>query len=203
MSIITDALKKAERQKKYSENGSDEYINKIAGPPRDGIYRKELNSALLVDSGDGSRKGAPKILVSSTVLLTLAIVGLFLVNLFVFGPAEMGTVAPTVAPIESNYEKPPLEAEAYTDMKSEIALIERKDSMAKAEPQKTGILRKAGESDFVLNGIAFDEDDRWALINNEIVRVGEFAKGAKVVSIAPKEVTLVTSEGKKLVLAAE
>ena len=45
-------------------------------------------------------------------------------------------------------------------------------------------------ANFKLNGIVWDTDDSWAIINNRIVRTGDTLNGAQVVLIEPKKVVL-------------
>ncbi len=73
-----------------------------------------------------------------------------------------------------------LEAEAYRDMRSEIELLESERVAA----------RKELLSSFRLNGIVWDSNDSWAIINNRIVRPGDVLEGVTIVSIKPQKVVL-------------
>ena len=195
MSIIQDALKKAEKGRSDSVPNPSEYISKIAGPLREGVYKKGLGSESLTQRYNSHRREPSRTLVSSTVLLTLAIIGLLVVNLFIFKPEDVST------DISLTQETVPLEAEAYTDLKAEIALVEGSKGLSEVSGRQDAS-SGVPQISFVLNGIISDENENWALINNEIVRVGEITNGAKVISIAPEEVVIMTADGQRRILTA-
>lgn len=196
MSIITEALKKAEKEKDKKIT-SKEYIDKIFGPERKGTYEKEKFEEEKTQLQQ-VRQG--KTLIVSGSLLVLAIIFLTVANLFLFPSADVETVIP---PKPFDYAGEPLEAEAYTDMSREIVLIEDKsgfNGIAKVFKRKS--TRQQLLSNFTLNGIVYDTDDSWAIINNRMVRTGDALDGAKIISIEPQKVVL-NFEGEKFDLVVK
>jgi hypothetical protein len=51
-------------------------------------------------------------------------------------------------------------------------------------------IKKLGNSDFSLNGIFFSEDDTYALVNNQVVKIGDSVNGATVKDITVNTVVL-------------
>lgn len=200
MSIIADALKKAQERKKTIT--SRENLNKFLGPERKAAYKREefkvekpqLQPKVLPSEAKNmeflkARYVKSKALIISGVLLLVAIIFLAIANIFLIPSPD---VKVSRSGRTSDVTDVPLEAEAYTDVKSEIALIEDKaglmDKMASVF--KTGSAQEEFLSNFTLNGIVYDTEDSWAIINNKVVRVGERLDGAKVISIAPQKVVL-------------
>ncbi len=179
MSIITEALKRAEREKDKAVT-SKEYMNKILGPERKETYQREE----LKDGKTRESKSAESIryvkrkkaLVVSGGLLVLTIMFLAISNVFLLPSLDLKTAEREKGPV---YTEEPLVAEAYTDMSPEIALIK----------SKTGFIDKFLPN-FTLNGIVWDIDGSWAIINDKIVRAGDALDGAKVISIEPQKVVL-------------
>ena len=184
MSIITEALKKAERQKDKTIT-SEEYIDKILGPERRGTYENE-NAKPPAEINPARRSGT---LAVAGGLLLLAIIFLTVSNLYLLPSLDVETATPGKAP---DYIEDSLKAEAYSDMGSEIALIENNPGfMGKMKKALRGDpVREQVLANFKLNGIVWDADNSWAIINNRIVRTGDTLNGAKVVSIEPKKVVL-------------
>ena len=170
MSIIAEALKKVEEQKEGT-SVSKEYMHKILGPERKATYKREGLQEEAVSSTQNSR-----IWVSLAILILLAIIFLTVSNIFLVPSTDVKTKGRQEI---SGYEETH-EAEAYTDMNAEIALIENKRAS----------LQERFLSNFTLNGIVWDLDNSWAVINNEVVKTGDMLNGAKVVSIKPQKVTL-------------
>lgn len=200
MSIIADALKKAQERKKTIT--SRENLNKVLDPERKATYKRE---EFKVEKPQLQPKVSPskaknmeflktryvksKVLIISGILLLVAIIFLTIANIFLIPSPGVKVLR---SGRTSDVTDVPLEAEAYTDVKSEIALIEDKaglmDKMASVF--KTGSVQEEFLSNFTLNGIVYDTEDSWAIINNKVVRVGERLAGAKVISIAPQKVVL-------------
>ena len=199
MSIIAEALKKAKKERDGKTMTSEEYLHKILGPERKEIYIKEESKDSKpiappsktegIESPDARNMIRSKALITSGILLLLAIMFLTVTNIFLIPLPEVKVATSKTPEGTSDLTEVPLEAEAYTDVKSEIALIEEKaglmDRMARAFRGDSGSLSK-----FELNGIVYDVDDSWAIINNKVVRVGDMLDGAKVISIAPQKVVL-------------
>lgn len=87
-----------------------------------------------------------------------------------------------------------IEAEAYTTaMQSDINSIEQRAAIL----DNTGAVLKGRSvtdefiSNFTLNGIIYDTDNSWAIINNKMVKTGDVLSGAQIVSILPQKVILV------------
>jgi len=202
MSIITEALKKAEKEKDKLRD-TREYLNKILGPEREGTYRRdELNmdkSQLETKVSHSENKdmalfgkmpyrGSKTILITSGTLLLLTIIFLTVVNVFLISP---DVKAPTHIGT-SDFRDVAVKAEGYTDVKPEIALIENKSTFLDkmTDVFKSDSVRAKFMAKFTLNGVICSEDDSWAIINNDVVRVGDTLGGAKVISIVPQKVTL-------------
>ena len=179
MSIITEALKRAEREKDKAVT-SKEYMDKILGPERKETYQRgELKDKKTreSESRDSIRYvKRNKALVISGGLLVLTIIFLAISNLFLLPSPDLKMAEREKAPV---YTEEPLVAEAYTDMSAEVALVE----------SKTGFIDKLLPN-FTLNGIVWDIDGSWAIINNKIVKAGDALDGAKVISIEPQKVVL-------------
>lgn len=191
MSIITEALKKAEKERN-KQMSSKECLDKILGPERKTTYKREESRA---DKPQFESKFLPpkivrkfldasyiksKAFITSCVLLLGAIIFLTIANIF-FIPTQR------VGPIKtSDFKERPFEAEAYTDVKSDIALIRNK----MAGVFKNVSVRDEFLSNFTLNGVVHDAVDSWAIINNKVLRVGDTIENAKVISITPQKVVL-------------
>ena len=179
MSIIAEALKRAEREKDKAIT-SKEYMNKILGPERKETYQRgELKDEKTRESESAKSiryVKKRKALVVSGGLLVLTIMFLAISNLFLLPSLDVKTAGREKLPL---YTAEPLVAEAYTDMSPEVALIE----------SKAGFIDKPLPN-FTLNGIVWDIDGSWAIINNEIVKAGDALDGAKVISIEPQKVVL-------------
>lgn len=202
MSIITEALKKAEKEKDKLIDAR-EYLNKILGPEREGTYRRD---ELKMDKsqfqtkvshsenedmalfGKMPHRGSKTILITSGILLLLTIIFLTVVNVFLISP---DVKAPTHIGT-SDFRGVAVKAEGYTDVKPEIALIENKSTFLDkmTDVFKSDSVRAKFMAKFTLNGVICSEDDSWAIINNDVVRVGDTLGGAKVISIVPQKVTL-------------
>jgi hypothetical protein len=202
MSIIAEALRKAAREKEKTIT-SKEYLDRILGPERKESYkRKERKS----DKSQLQPKAFPtgakktgffkehyaknKTLIASGILLLITIIFLTVINIFLVPSGNLEQAGSKEIPTTA--EEQPV-AEAYTDVSPELVLIENVsprliDKMTSVF--KSGSIMEEFTSNFTLNGIVYDTDEHWAIINNHIVRVGETLDGATVVSIAPHKVTL-------------
>lgn len=207
MSIIAEALKKAGKERDKSIT-SKEHLSKIFGPERKATYkRKEFKAdkpqlqpeASLSDTKDmGPLKVhyvKSKTLIATGVLLLLAIIFLTVTNIFFIPSPDMKVAASRRA---FDFTAVPIEAETYTDLKSEVALIEHKIGLM----DKMALLQDEFSSHFMLNGIVYDVDDSWAIINNEVVRAGDTLGGAEIISIAPQKVSFLF-KGEKFDLAVK
>lgn len=203
MSIITEALKKAEKERGKSIT-SKEYLNKILGPERKATYKREKkpgepqaqtktsSSETRNIGSSNARYVRSKTLVTMGILLLLAIISLTAANVFMISTPEIEVAA------SGGTKEAPAEAETYTDMKSELSVIENDPTfMSKMTKVFRGdVLQNEFLSNFILNGIIYDDEKSWAIVNDEVVRVGDMLDGAKVISIAPKRVTLLFKEEK-------
>ena len=124
----------------------------------------------------------------------LAIAFLTITNIFL--PPSINIEEATPVGTSADSIEVPVEAEAYTDLKSETALIEDRESLIDKMAKALKIESTQDEflTSFILNGIVYDADDSWAIINNKIVRVGDKLDGATVISIAPQKVVLLFKE---------
>ncbi|MDD5681557.1 MAG: general secretion pathway protein GspB [Candidatus Omnitrophica bacterium] len=198
MSIITEALKKAEKERDKVIN-SKEYLNKILGPKIDmSSYKKEVpdKQPLTFTAYENVKHASSmdwrpsRTLVVSSALIIGTIIFLSAMNVFVITSTDVKTATSegTVRPA-GNF----IEAETYTTaMQPDINLIERKptilDKMSRA--LKGGAITDEFMSNFTLNGIMYDTDNSWAIINNRMVRTGDVLDGAKIISISPQKVIL-------------
>jgi hypothetical protein len=191
MSIISDALKKAEKEK-VKEISSKEYLNKILGPQRKTTYKKqEFRAGRPSESLPKSWPSEPKdtestasgisgrTWVVSSILIVLTIAILTSANIFLIPSEDVGVAPESIAQIAPQIAKVPLEAEAYTDVKAELPEI----------PDRV-LIQVEFLDKFELSGIVYDAEDSWAIVNNEVVRQGDVLRNAEVLSITPKKVTL-------------
>jgi hypothetical protein len=205
MSIIAEALKKAEKERKikmgmrHSLGKPFNYGKKIASiKESDNINISQLQMSSFKGNKAGSlhqHNVKSRSLLVFGALLSAAILFLAIANIFLLPPpvAEVTAIVK-----DSGAADVPLEAEAYTDLGPEMALIEERVKVAdkasrvfKGVPPQDEFL-----SNFSLSGIVYDIDDSWAIINNEVVRVGDTLNGARVILIEPKEVVLLLREKK-------
>ena len=210
MSIIAEALKRAEKERNKAI-ASKEYMNKILGPQRKETFRREefkgdkavSKSAAIFSEGEKEEFQSitdyiknNKVLISAGGLVLSVIIFLTIVNTFLFQTPGVKTAAREKMPAFAKGE--PLEAEAYTDMNAEIVFIENKSGFMDkvANVFKGSSVREQFISKFTLNGIVWDIEDSWAVINNKIVRAGDIFEGAEVVSIEPQKATLIFKDEK-------
>jgi len=197
MSIIAEALKRAEKERDKTID-SREYLNKILGPPRKATVParpepKEEKPAAPADvhglgKKDSNSASTDKVLVFAGGLLLLTIIFLTGINIFVIRSSETETAAVKAAPAP---EADLPEAEAYTDMSSDIKMIDRPNFIGRmANALKGASGRERLISSFTLSGIVYDIKDPWAIVNNKIVRTGDVLNGAKVLSVGEKKVTM-------------
>ncbi|MEW5757928.1 MAG: hypothetical protein AB1755_00440 [Candidatus Omnitrophota bacterium] len=59
------------------------------------------------------------------------------------------------------------------------------------------------DKEFVLSGIAYDESNAWAVINDKILKQGDFIRKAQITKISQDRVELALDENKRLVLTAK
>lgn len=198
MSIITEALKKLEKNRTLS---SGEYLNKILGPERKSSFKKDTfktekpSAEKDISSAEDSKVSnavyriRSKTLVISGILLLLTIVFLTATNIFLI-PSLNVEVARSERPAGSIVEAPV--AEAYTNVKPEVALVEHKTDLINRMTRvlKGSSIQDEFMSNFKLSGIVYDMDDSWAIVNDKVVRVGDYLDGATIVSVAPGKVVL-------------
>lgn len=198
MSIIAEALKKAEKERDKTIV-SKEYLNKILGPERKATYKRKepkiekpkFHPKAAVSKNENieflhSHYAKSKTLIISGILLLSTIIFLTIINIFLI-PSPKVKVATSVG--TSKITETPVMAEAYTDMKSEIHktnFVGKMTRVFRSDLVQNGIL-----SSFKLNGIVYDDEDSWAVINNKVARVGDTLDGATVISIAPQKVTII------------
>jgi len=197
MSIITDALKKAEKERDKTVV-SREYLNKILGPERKVTHKREeqkeepkiekpkFRPERVLSKNEGIEFLYPhyaksKIIIISGILLLSAIILLTIINIF-FIPS------PEVKIATSEIKKTPIMAEAYTDMKSEIRKTDFVGKMAQVF--RSDLVQDGVLSSYKLNGIVYDNEDSWAIINNKMAKVGDTLDDATIISIAPQKVTI-------------
>lgn len=56
--------------------------------------------------------------------------------------------------------------------------------------------------EFILSGIAYDNQDAWVVVNNKILKEGDSIKKAKVTKITEDEVELSFGDDRKIILTA-
>lgn len=201
MSIIAEALKKAKKERDKTIT-SKEYLNKILGPERKETYRREKFKAeklqfqpKVLPSGDENMESPNipyirnKTVITLATLLLVVIVFSVITNIFRTPSPGVGAARHKEAPGVTGVQ---LEAEAYTNPKSEIALPKNKGDLIDKMTRvfKSDLTRNEFLSNFTLNGVVYDANDSWAIINNKLVRVGDSLDGAKVISITPQKVVL-------------
>jgi hypothetical protein len=197
MSIITEALKKAEKEREKAIV-SKEYMNKILGPERKATYKRgepKIEKPKLRPKAAVSKNESieflhlhyvkSKTLIVAGILLLSTIIFLAIINIFLIPSPEV-KVATSVG--TSEITEAPVRAEAYTDMKSEIHETDFVGKMARV--LRSDLVQNGVLSSFKLNGIVYDDEDSWAVINNKVARVGDALDGATVISIAPQRVTI-------------
>lgn len=200
MSIITEALKKAEKERNKVID-SKEYLNQILGPQVDmSSYKKDMLDEQLAVS-PAYDNTAPTVtaqnwrpsrsLLISGVLIIGAIVFLSVMNIFIISSPDVEKAVSGEASLSA---KNAVDAETYTTaMRSDINLIEQKGTILgkMGRVLKGGAVQDEFLSNFTLNGIIYDTDNSWAIINNQMVKTGDILNGARVVSILPQKVVLV------------
>ncbi|MEA3305455.1 MAG: hypothetical protein U9R52_01415 [Candidatus Omnitrophota bacterium] len=198
MSIIAEALKKLEKEKKGTIS-SKEYLHKILGPVRNSTFTKEKEEN--GDAPDITYRKRSKSLTVSGILLILTIAFLTAANIFLV-PSFDTEMAESGRPADPAKEAPV--AEAYTDVKTEIFLIENKTEFTNKAglPLKNISIRDEFMSNFKLSGIAHDAVGSWAIVNDRIIRVGDHLDGAEIVSVVSDKVTFIY-KNEKLDLTVE
>lgn len=167
MSVIYDALKKAEKAITNSQGKTD----KKESPSRFRV-RLYLVYALVICSG------------------------LFIGNsVFVF-LHRTKTTSEQPKPLSGilNKDKPVTARTSGMDLPQPIP-PEQQIPATKTPPNVSTEMIKGNEGIWVLNGVFFSEDEGYALINNKIVKVGDTVSGATVKGIYLDEVELQTQEG--------
>jgi hypothetical protein len=170
MSIIYDALKKVENAN--AEN------TKAETEKQDPAFKPKRKNYL--------------------VYLLVACLGLFIGNLFFgFLTPSKKSLQEQITPFMSLFskDKSAKDAKKKTGPALIVAPASRPQPQKKAEsPEGISALfsniRKEAEPSLVLNGIFFSDDEGYALINNQIVGVGDEVSGATVKSITVDEVEL-------------
>lgn len=199
MSIITEALKKAEKERNKAID-SKEYLNKILGPGIDmSSYKKDaqdkqMRVSTVYDNPAPAANWRPgRSLMVSCILIISAVIFLSAMNVFIISSSDPRGEKAASGEVRQLPDAA-IEAETYTTaMKSDINLIERKAAIL----GKMDRIFKGGAgtgeflSNFTLNGIIYDTDNSWAIINNKMVKTGDVLDGALVISILPQKVVLI------------
>lgn len=192
MSIIAEALKKAKKERESisaSWSHQDKHIvieekveNKNGGLD-DGRAQLGHNISSFSPKKPGSNRNKIKVLMGSIALLLLAGVFLTVINRLLLPSLEL-----TIAKYDKNEDD--ITAETYTTMKSDIIATEEKSNMRDMVPAalKSDLIRGEFLTHFTLNGIVYDKENSWAIVNNKVVGTGDVLDGAEVISIAPKGV---------------
>ena len=198
MSIIAEALKKLEKEKNGTIS-SKEYLHKILGPVRNSTLKREKEENGEVP--DSTYRKRSKSLAVSGILLILAIAFLTAANIFLIPSSDI-KVAESGRPADPAEEAPI--AEAYTDVRTEIFLIENKTEFANkaARLLKSSSIRDEFMSKFELTGIVYDAGNSWAILNDKIIRAGDHLDGAEIVSVVSDKVTFIY-KNEKLDLTVE
>ena len=193
MSIIAEALKRAEKEKEKQVN-SKAYMNKTLGPTRKETYKKEVLKTDVAFEGvklpdEKEQQKRSRALIAVGGVLVLAIAFLAFANIFLLPSFDVGMLASEES---GETDKVPLVAEAYSNMNEELALIESRLPFGRKKKKAltTYLARQKFLANFTLNGIVYDVNDSWAIINNRVVRVGDIFDGVKVVSIEQEKVVL-------------
>lgn len=181
MSIITEALKKVEKERKESQ--SSEAI--------------AVSSA--VDEGAGNISGGidwhgRRQLAAFGLLIIVAIVFLSAANVFIISSADTDAPLPSQFTIAGDNQ---IGAETYAmAIHSNAEALEQNYSIFKkfGKVMKRAAPKDEFASNFELNGIIYDADNSWAIINNKMVKIGDIISGAKIVSISPQKAALLVNE---------
>ncbi len=124
------------------------------------------------------------------ILFTAAFIVLAGVNSYLMPVPD---TTENIALREEQAETIPLVAEAYSDMTREIRTIDRRTPVMSRISRAFGLSDNAKAeffSSFTLNGIVYDGINSWALINNEVVRLGDGIGEATLVGVAPRRAVL-------------
>lgn len=203
MSIITDALKKAEQERKGIINIEEDWgktlnhkIVRAAKKETGEINRRQPKPQIPPLNNDVKAKDKTLLaLLAFGVLVLATIVFLTIINA-VLVPSPPPRIAMPEA--DTDTANVPPEAEAYTDFESEVALVEERisfiDKMSMAF--KRDSTQDEFLSHFVLSGIVYDVNGSWAIINDEVVRVGDTLSGARIIAIDPEKVVLLFRDEK-------
>ncbi|MBL7071785.1 MAG: hypothetical protein ISS26_06420 [Candidatus Omnitrophica bacterium] len=202
MSIIADALSKAKKDRDRAKRPEEVIASEKIQVPVKEIFESQARLASEPSSVGGreviaSRVSPParKTLVISVIFLLAVFVFLAVFNQF-FMPSS-GVVKVTArdtsdesAVSVSEVSGTSAEAEAYSDVKSEFVVIERREGIIDKMSQalKGNSAKDEFFANFTLSGIVYDAQESWAIVNNKVMRSGDELGGARIISIAPEKV---------------
>jgi hypothetical protein len=199
MSLINDALKQAKAAQPAKAAPAD-------GPalrPVDGARRSEGTGFLL-----------PALVV---VILALAVTLLW-IWFHSSGPAELAVRARTVPekvqvqpvpapePVKQVVEAPvapqvkPFEPATNATVTTAVPSIPNTNDSAVDATNAVTVVPKPEPPTYKLQGIFYNPKRPSAMVSGKTVFVGDHVKGAKVISIQPESVTIMTPEGEKKVM---
>jgi hypothetical protein len=162
MSIISDALKKVSEQRRNAARLRDEDLKRIFISDTKRIKSKKTRWSVLSSVG--------------TILIVGFAIAAFLYNAQ-FSPPAIYSAIPSLRPAPA-LESPPRVTPAKEAPKRMV-------SSAPIESVETELLPV-----FTLNGIIEGGGESLAMINNNILRKGDFFQGAQIIDIAQNSVTL-------------
>jgi type II secretory pathway component PulC len=139
------------------------------------------------------RKSNRKIYLFFLLLVSLAALA---GNIFLTSLSRVKEVSSSLpqAPVLAQNPKP---AETLLPSPAVVLPVEAPQAVSAASAAEA---KKEPEPSFVLNGVFFSEDEGYALINNQIAKVGDVIEGAQVTRISIDEVEL-ENAGKTITLA--
>jgi hypothetical protein len=180
VSIIQEALKKAERQIKDMKQASSlsaSSAGRISSPPPGGPAQEKNAPATGRD---------PK---AVAILLVILIVTAVL-------------AASQLFPKKNIFTKPaavPLKVEEFPALSSIVFQPQQPAGAAASSVESTSVTAAQAAPEFVLNGIMYLEGSPRAIINDSMVEEGEMVNGARVVKIDKKKV-LLEYDGAEIIL---
>ena len=179
MSLIFEALKKLDREKKAPERG----FLVVGGAPLPG-RRLQVPALLLLLAAAG---GGGFVIARATRPAPPV--------------APPTTAAPTAAPVTVRQLAPPAPLPPESPASAVSALPRAVEPLAPAAPAATpeaAATPKAAPA-FALEAVADQDGHPVAIVNGQLVRVGDLVDGARVLRIDPEEVEL-EQDGRRLVL---
>lgn len=182
MSIINDALKKAEQEKNKMVTDEPAYTN-IASQ----VYRPKAKQEAAGQSLPVTEKKSPDLIwIPVSILIFVAVISLAIIitNL---NKKPVSTTQPTASIESSKTINPPSPAQTQPEITAPSALSQNGTEIA---PEPPAIKIPSAPPALILSGIVAGGKDSYAIIDNEIVKKNDLISGAKVVEIYSDRVVL-------------